>query len=101
HLDHYTLHSFPTRRSSDLNTYSYKVASSAQVTTGKHCFKPFIIYYIAKDFSNFSHIYEVQKSLSTRKNSIAGLFSAFFFLFLFSSEENTSELQSRFYLVCR
>src|SRR5699024_12616190 len=79
--DHRDLHSFPTRRSSDLiislTTDISKLRGSSICT-----------------YPNFSAVEPILSPLTDLK--IAALIS-----FLSRSEEHTSELQSRFDLVCR
>src|SRR5699024_11625216 len=88
HLD---LHSFPTRRSSDLHVYAY----------GQQCPKAKGIIHLGAtscyvgDNTDIIVMAEalklVRKKLVNVINELAG----------FRSEEHTSELQSRFDLVCR
>src|SRR5699024_12096692 len=74
------LHSFPTRRSSDLVTFSFTISSSCD--SASCVIKPsrnnLLAYFIDSIYSSFA-----KSEVNSR------------------SEEHTSELQSRFDLVCR
>src|SRR5699024_11921637 len=86
HLHYLNLHSFPTRRSSDLphHQYTYQLVNT--------CLQ-------SHDLLILCHFYYRHNVRNTRKNQpTAALYS---FLSLQRSEEHTSELQSRFDLVCR
>src|SRR5699024_11685734 len=96
HTPHLTLHSFPTRRSSDLNTIATANKISASMTLANSlanterkpscCIKSSLL---SNAYNHF--IYFILISLSQYGLS----------LIAFRSEEHTSELQSRFDLVCR
>src|SRR5699024_12205303 len=94
-------HSFPTRRSSDLKNSSTKVSISIVVIPG------LIIFAIS--LWHFTRISAAFCICSISRLLFLVIIFASSFLFLYSSislcdqrsEEHTSELQSRFDLVCR
>src|SRR5207249_10153039 len=85
--DHRYLHSFPTRRSSDLSCAWISYTSREQRDSAKE-----------RHAADGSHgPAGGQTGMSHRLMSL----TLFLLLFLARSEEHTSELQSRFDLVCR
>src|SRR5699024_11909853 len=85
HVSPSALHSFPTRRSSDLLIWSSTVATSSPPAPGTHTSKKW---------------WWVESCWSMSPRNAAG-FTDFSRMERSRSEEHTSELQSRFDLVCR
>src|SRR5699024_12713573 len=83
HHDARDLHSFPTRRSSDLAEGSKRMNESASTIDLRNSFR------------------QRHQLVSVGDELVAGMFKNDFLSVIFRSEEHTSELQSRFDLVCR
>src|SRR5205823_12560344 len=92
HIDLLALHSFPTRRSSDL-----RIHDTANVAFQQRR------YNMAEKNSKFAcasnHRYLRKENVRMRTQAVLLVF--IFFAVSFRSEEHTSELQSLAYLVCR
>src|SRR5690606_42159927 len=95
-LDHLDLHSFPTRRSSDLyfdlqNSYFLILCLTAAVLF-------FLSIYFGSQFIDQKNIDQERKSIEKKESAegLGTLLNA-----VQRSEEHTSELQSRENLVCR
>src|SRR5699024_11285263 len=86
------LHSFPTRRSSDLPPYEINRFRCRPSSKSDNRFKFFCSSSVMKSVS-FTGYFAV--------SSIADCIASLPLFFGFRSEEHTSELQSRFDLVCR
>src|SRR5690606_41832975 len=95
--DHRNLHSFPTRRSSDLEEIKkqYKFISNCRSINSKTS----VEIQQAHSFNNIGNIHydkgDYETSLSYHQKALA-LYKRYY-----RSEEHTSELQSRENLVCR
>src|SRR5690606_39823356 len=92
HVDHRALHSFPTRRSSDLGVDPYYLTHKAQ-EIGYH---PEMIL-AGRRLNDNMPLYvagEVVKLMTSKRIHVKGAR-------ILRSEEHTSELQSRENLVCR
>src|SRR5690606_41510719 len=92
--DHPALHSFPTRRSSDLLTVKGIRCLSIAVLSVIACFSPIASYSQNSNVSIGTESLKDQAILWLKGNGNQGLL-------LPRSEEHTSELQSRENLVCR
>src|SRR5437660_962926 len=87
HASHRYLHSFPTRRSSDLTTYHFRISATNAGGTSKGSDE------MLNTLPNSPTV--VTKAASEVTQSSATLNASV------RSEEHTSELQSRGHLVCR
>src|SRR5690606_40943378 len=95
HADHRDLHSFPTRRSSDLKGLT-KDEATARI-------KEWVVRFEIKEWMN-KHIEDLSKGMQQKVQFMATVMHEPSLIILdepFRSEEHTSELQSRENLVCR
>src|SRR5699024_12635947 len=100
-LHHHDLHSFPTRRSSDLNVSEATLDFPVSLVLSALLF-----FFIASDFAFLSSSDHDEVSSNVLLSSMIYFASSSFFgagklRYSLRSEEHTSELQSRFDLVCR
>src|SRR5205814_10101276 len=92
---HRYLHSFPTRRSSDLEDYS-----SAMSPFRNNIILRTTVYYVVL-FGVAAALYKLPQAQAVMHASLDALTSSGSFAGLGRSEEHTSELQSLRHLVCR
>src|SRR5690606_40842270 len=99
YLNNRDLHSFPTRRSSDLNKHLINLKIILKILS-----KIFIIFLII-EFDVSSSTFSTSSNISTSISNLSSSYPRTSLyvpgVFLFRSEEHTSELQSRENLVCR
>src|SRR5699024_12826355 len=98
HIYHHPLHSFPTRRSSDLKAETLTSLLYEAKANAEHKQVPQLLSWTKRiDLLNIMDVF--RRAKQTNQNR-------FFWMnhtndFAIRSEEHTSELQSRFDLVCR
>src|SRR5699024_11242436 len=93
HAHHLDLHSFPTRRSSDLTNILERAIVETPVARPSSPSIKLIAFVIPTIQNNVKTIPKTPKSIIPKKGSVTRSMTR--------SEEHTSELQSRFDLVCR
>src|SRR5207249_12225284 len=92
------LHSFPTRRSSDLTSYVYMACPENDVDGTR---LPLDVEVWAASFPHLRHAFEVLAHETPFRSYYCYINCKAWSRSRIRSEEHTSELQSRFDLVCR